>query len=67
MKSSHTPTQEVDKTFDYVTEKAVQYANEAEIEARREKTTYRVTVKACNEHYCEVYGFTVSGYGYDFG
>ncbi len=57
----------VDKTFDYVTEKAVQYANEAEIEARREKTTYHVTVKACNEYYCEVYGFMVSGYGYDFG
>ena len=57
----------VDKTFDYVTEKAVQYANEAEMEARREKTTYHVTVKACNEYYCEAYGFTVSGYGYEFG
>ncbi|WP_297090667.1 calcium-binding protein [Thermococcus sp.] len=56
----------VDKTFDYVTEKAVQYANEAEMEARREKTTYHVTVKACNEYYCEVYAFTVSGYGYQF-
>ncbi len=57
----------VDKTFDYVTEKAVQYANEAEMEARREKTTYHVTVKACNDYYCEAYGFTVSGYGYEFG
>ncbi|WP_297073092.1 calcium-binding protein [Thermococcus sp.] len=57
----------VDKTFDYVTEKAVQYANEAEMRARREKTTYHVTVKACNDYYCEVYGFTVSGYGYEFG
>ena len=57
----------VDKTFDYVTEKAVQYANEAEMRARREKTTYHVTVKACNEYYCVAYGFTVSGYGYEFG
>ncbi|WP_297489700.1 calcium-binding protein [Thermococcus sp.] len=57
----------VDKTFDYITEKAVQYANEAEMRARREKTAYHVTVKACNEYYCRAYGFTVLGYGYEFG
>ncbi len=56
----------VDATFDYVTEKAVEYADAKELEARRHKTTYHVTVKACNEFGCKAFAFTVNGYAYDF-
>ncbi|NJE75894.1 calcium-binding protein [Thermococcus sp. ES12] len=56
----------VDATFDYVTEKAIEYADAKELEARRHETTYRVTVKVCNEFYCVPYTFTVQGYGYEF-
>ncbi|CAI1493846.1 putative Calcium-binding protein [Thermococcus nautili] len=55
----------IDATFDYVTEKAVQYADESELEARRHETTYHVTVKACNDFGCRVYSFSVRGYAYD--
>ncbi|AFK22045.1 calcium-binding protein [Pyrococcus sp. ST04] len=56
----------VDATFDYVTEKAVEYADAKELEARRHETTYRVTVKACNEFGCKAFAFSVNGYAYDF-
>ncbi|WP_297128084.1 calcium-binding protein [Thermococcus sp.] len=56
----------IDATFDYVTQKAVEYADAKELEARRHKTTYHVTVKACNDFGCKVYSFTVEGYAYDF-
>lgn len=56
----------IDATFDYVTEKAVEYADAKELEARRHKTTYHVTVKACNDFGCKTYGFTVEGYAYEF-
>ncbi len=55
----------VDATFDYVTEKAVKYADAKELEARRHETTYHVTVKACNDFGCKVYSFSVRGYAYE--
>ena len=55
----------IDATFDYITEKAVQYADARELEARRKKVTYHVTVRACNDFGCKAFSFSVHGYGYE--